>query len=107
MTQEQWLTLLSLASTAILGIYTIRNARKSTDQASVVSLRGQDMQRIESLEKQVKELWEARRADAAGHAMEMQQKDTAIRERDDHIDVLENHIWRHRPPPPPAKSYAS
>ena len=29
--------------------------------------------------------------------------DRGLRARDDHIDVLEDHIWKGRPPPPPAR----
>ncbi|WP_062516496.1 hypothetical protein [Demequina gelatinilytica] len=51
-----------------------------------------DRARIDALEKQVENLWEGRRED-----------DRRIRARDDHIDVLEAHIWERKPPPPPAR----
>lgn len=50
MTPTEWLAVLSLLSTAALGVYTIRNSRRSTDQASEVQLRGQDLERLESAE---------------------------------------------------------
>ena len=86
-------------------IYTQRTAKHSTDQSGVITLRGQDLSRIETLEQQVKQLWEARQADAKRHARELAAKDAELRQRDDHIDVLENHIWTRKPPPPPARSY--
>lgn len=53
MTQDTWLALLSLASTAVLGWLTYRNARHSTDQASEVTLRGQDLDRLRELENRL------------------------------------------------------
>jgi homoserine dehydrogenase len=48
--------------------------------------------RLRDVETQVDGLWAARRDDAK-----------RIRAMGDHIDVLEAHIWRGDPPPPPAR----
>ena len=46
--------------------------------------------RVDSLEAKYAALWEARERDAL-----------IKRAQGDHIDVLEHHIWRQLPPPPP------
>ncbi len=50
MNPTEWLAALSLVSTAALGAWTVRNSRRSTDQASEVTLRGQDLDRLRKVE---------------------------------------------------------
>ena len=64
MSGEGWLAVLSLLSTAVLGWYNLRNSRKATDQASEVTLRGQDLaelkdvrERVAQLEQREQQLW--------------------------------------------------
>jgi hypothetical protein len=73
-------------------IYTARSGRRSTEQSSQVGFIEQLLARVDSLEKQVGGLWDARRADAV-----------TLRAQGDHIDVLEQHIYRQLPPPPPPR----
>lgn len=51
-----------------------------------------DRGRIRDLEGQVERLWTSRRADAL-----------TLRRQGDHIDLLEDHIWQSKPPPPPTR----
>ena len=71
-------------------------AAAATVMAAILALVGvmvgQLYGRISTLEKEITELWDARRADAV-----------VIRRLGDHIDVLEDHIWKRLPPPPPQR----
>ena len=102
---KSWSALMSAVLVLVGVIYTARMARRSTDQAANVGLVGQLFTRLGSLEKQVQDLWTARQEDADRYMATLHERDLSIQQRDDHIDVLENHIWRQLPPPPPAKTY--
>ncbi len=94
--QTAWLTFLGglLMAIASLGgvIYTARTAKKSTDQASQVELISTLMGRIQTLEEGQRNLW-----------AELEKAALVKRAQGDHIDVLENHIWKQLPPPPPPR----
>jgi hypothetical protein len=92
----------SLAAVIITAIVTVagswvtaRSAARNVEQQS----RESDRQRIKDLEdrdavweQRCNNLWTARERDAL-----------TKREMGDHIDVLEAHIWKHLPPPPPTR----
>ena len=92
----EWLRFWSsvIGALLVLGgvIYTARKGRQSTEQSSQVGLIQQLLSRVATLEGQVGDLWKARESDAA-----------VKRAQGDHIDVLENHIWKRLPPPPPVR----
>lgn len=59
---------------------------------ALVGLIGHVWKRVADLEAGYASLWAAREADAI-----------TKRAQGDHIDVLEDHIWKHKPPPPPPR----
>ena len=65
-----------------------RSSARTVDQ----QMRDSDRRRIVALEARVDVLETARRADAV-----------VISRLGDHIDVLEDHIWKRLPPPPPQR----
>lgn len=95
--------LASLSSTVIAAVVTAvvtwrlgvkgheREARKVELDAGD-RFTGRLLERVASLEGRVDGLEEKRRRDAG-----------VIRAQGDHIDVLEAHIWKRLPPPPPAR----
>ncbi|MBK7823378.1 MAG: hypothetical protein IPJ61_20545 [Tessaracoccus sp.] len=56
MSFEGWLGLLSVLTTLGLGIYIQRNARRSTNQSTEVTLRGQDLAELKDVRERVAEL---------------------------------------------------
>lgn len=66
-------------------------ARQSAETRTTTALRDA-WTRIDSLSGRIDALESSRRADAI-----------VIRRLGDYIDVLEDHIWKQLPPPPPAR----
>lgn len=60
--------------------------------AAAIGLFGHLWKRIADLEDAHVQLWQLREADAL-----------VKRAAGDHIDVLEDHIWKGKPPPPPSR----
>lgn len=87
-----WTGLASAAAVLAGVVYTARKGKQSTEQSTQVGFIDKLLTRVESLEKQVLSLWEAREKDAS-----------VKRAQGDHIDVLEQHIWQQLPPPPPSR----
>lgn len=57
-----------------------------------VALLGHVWKRLTDVEAEQRQLWAAREGDAV-----------TKRAMGDHIDVLEDHIWQRKPPPPPSR----
>lgn len=97
MTPEQaWLTALSgivIALLSLLGVmYTAAKAQRSTDRSNQFGMVGPSLVRLTEAEAQITALWKAREEDAK-----------VKRVMGDHIDTLEDHIWKGRPAPPPPR----
>lgn len=87
-----WASILGAVIVLAGVIYTARKGHQSTEQSSQVGFIEQLRLRVSDLETQVQGLWDSRKTDAL-----------VIRHQGDHIDVLEDHIWKRKPPPPPAR----
>ena len=97
MTGDQvWITALSgviIALLSLMGVmYTARKAQRSTDMSNQFGMIGPSLVRLTEAEAQITALWSAREEDAK-----------VKRIMGDHIDALEDHIWKGLPPPPPAR----
>jgi hypothetical protein len=69
-----------------------QSSRASAEIVAATALRDQLLRRVETLEAEVKVLWDKRRDDAL-----------LIRAQGDHIDLLEDFIRSGKPPPPPPR----
>jgi outer membrane murein-binding lipoprotein Lpp len=87
-----WSSLTGAALVLAGVVYTARKGRQSTRQASEASMVAPLLARITDLEKRVEQMWDKLEASAL-----------TKRAAGDHIDVLEQHIWQRKPPPPPVR----
>src|SRR4051794_615956 len=87
-----WLPVLSAAVTGLLAWGASAWAKRGRSPETLVSLNGVAMGMVRELKAQLDRV-EAK-ADWRAVAHEMDR---------DHIDVLENHIWLRKDPPPPAR----
>ena len=93
MTWEQMLLGLLVALLTLAGvIYTALSGRRSSQGKDQVEFIGKLIERVKTLEDGQRELWRLREEDAK-----------VKRAQGDHIDLLEDHIWKQKPPPPPPR----
>ncbi|MDR1265951.1 MAG: hypothetical protein LBK42_10440 [Propionibacteriaceae bacterium] len=88
MAVEVLVAVLGLAGSALVAVL----ASRSQATAVLGTLTQAFQDRIAQLEGRVEDLWRARREDAS-----------LIRRMGDQIDILEDHIWKEKGPPPPPR----
>lgn len=85
-------TLAAVIVTAVISLAGSWLVARSTAQSQQLAVTESERRRIKSLEERVDSLEDRREKDAI-----------VKRALGDHIDVLEDHIWQRKPPPPPAR----